>query len=133
MLAKHADSPGKLGPVEAFMAAIAAVPRAAQRLQAARLQRSFAERLADAQVRRSPAAVLLHTQHHKHWHCLEYWSCGGLLRTQHVIFAHVVSCWLTGWRGAAERGVPRGPRQRVPPACPRSSSGHGCEAARKPQ
>ena len=50
MLAKHASSPGDLGPVEAFMAAIAIVPRAAQRLQAARLQRSFAERLADAQA-----------------------------------------------------------------------------------
>ncbi len=50
VLAKHAGSPGDLGPVEAFMAAIAAVPRAAQRLQAARLQRSFAERLADAQA-----------------------------------------------------------------------------------
>ncbi len=50
MLAKHAGSPGDLGPVEGFMAAIAAVPRAAQRLQAARLQRSFAERLADAQA-----------------------------------------------------------------------------------
>ena len=56
LLAKHADRPGVLGPVETFMLAIAAVPRAAQRLQAERLQRSFADRLTNAQARFSSAA-----------------------------------------------------------------------------
>ena len=61
LLAKHADTSGVLGPVETFMAAIAAVPRAAQRLQAARLQRSFADRLANAQARapRTPTVFAL--------------------------------------------------------------------------
>ena len=51
LLQKHAGRMSELGPVEAFMLAISAAPRAAQRLQAARLQRSFAERLACAEVR----------------------------------------------------------------------------------
>ncbi len=72
MLAKHADKPGALGPVEMFMAAIAAVPRAAQRLQAARLQRSFAERLSNAQARTAVcvSALLQMSEPLEGWPCL---------------------------------------------------------------
>ena len=51
LLRKGEKQVGSLGPVEAFMLAISNAPRAGARLQAARLHRSFAERLACTQVR----------------------------------------------------------------------------------
>ena len=51
LLQKHAGNIDSLGSVEAFMLAITLAPRGTQRLEAARLQRSFAERLDCARVR----------------------------------------------------------------------------------
>ena len=51
LLQKHAGNIDSLGSVEAFMLAISLAPRSAQRLEAARQQRSFAERLDCARVR----------------------------------------------------------------------------------
>ena len=61
LLEKNAGRIDSLGPVEAFMLTISRAPRAGQRLQAARLQRSFAERLECSQVSGLVVTLSLHS------------------------------------------------------------------------